>query len=71
MSEKEFLENLGKKISKLRNTKGFSQERFAAELDIDQSYLSEIETGKANPSILYIKKMAGALGLELWELLKF
>lgn len=42
---------IGSKIRKVRLAKGLSQEELAFETDIDRSYISEIETGKANFSI--------------------
>jgi len=42
---------IGSKIRKIRLKEGLSQEQLAFETDIDRSYISEIETGKANFSI--------------------
>lgn len=71
MEDKEYTKKLGREIASRRVRIGLSQENLAGESGINQGYLSEIETGKANPSILYLKKLSEILGVELWELLKF
>lgn len=42
---------IGEKIRKIRVKQGLSQEELAHIADIDRSYISEIETGKANMSM--------------------
>ena len=71
MDEKEFLKKFGREVASRRVKLDLSQEELAANVNSNQNYLSGIETGKANPSLLYMKKLAAALGIELWELLKF
>lgn len=71
MDNQEFLEKLGIKIRILRNRKNFSQEEFAEAVGLDRVYVSNIENGKANPSILYLKKMAEVLEIEICELFNF
>ena len=66
-----FLKKLGRKIKILREDKNIPQDQFANELDIDQSYLSKIENGKANPSIIYLKQIADALDVDIIELFNF
>lgn len=69
MNDNDFLKKFGNRVNNFRNKTGLSQEKLATELGIDQSYLSEIETGKANPSLLYVKKLAEAFGVEPFELI--
>lgn len=71
MDEKEFLKQFGREIAARRVKLGLSQEELAEKVSSNQNYLSGIETGKANPSLLYIKKLASALDIELCDLLKF
>lgn len=68
---KGFLTKLGHKIRILRDDKDLSQEVFAEICDIERSYLSNVEKGKANPSILYLKKIAKNLDIEIIDLLTF
>jgi len=59
------------KIIKLRKEKGLSQEELAFEAKIDRSYMSRIERGLVSTSIIKISKIAKALNVEPFELLKF
>ncbi len=71
MEEKEYLKKFGREVASRRVKLDLSQGSLACESGVNQSYLSEVERGKANPSLLYMKKLSAALGIELWELLKF
>ena len=71
MENEEFLKKLGQKIRVLRKNRRISQEKLAAELKCDQGYLSRIETGKANPSAVYLKQIAESLNLDIRELFNF
>lgn len=71
MENKEFLFKIGQKIKILRTYKGYSQEFLAEKSNTDRGHISNIESGKANPSIVYLKQIAEALECELTELLKF
>lgn len=70
MNDKEFLKKLGLKIKVARTLKGLSQEDLMGALGIDKSYLSKLERGLANPSILYLRQIAGYLGIQLSELME-
>lgn len=63
-------ENFGKKIRKLRNQLGISQEKFALIIGMDRTYYSSVEKGKRNISIINIKKIADGFNLSLSELFK-
>ena len=71
MQDEEFLFKMGQKIRILRDQKGFSQDFLAEKADGDRGYISNIETGKSNPSIIYLKQIADALECDVTELLKF
>ena len=71
MDNEEFLQKLGQKIRILRKNRRLSQEKLAIELECDQGYLSRIETGKANPSAVYLKQIADSLNLDIIELFNF
>lgn len=62
------LELLGRKIRKLRQEKGLSQEEFAHIADIDRSYIGQIERGERNIAFSNILKVAKALGVKLSDL---
>ncbi|MBQ8168128.1 helix-turn-helix transcriptional regulator [bacterium] len=69
MDDKVFLKNLGLKIKVARTIKGLSQEDLMGALGIDKSYLSKLERGLANPSILYLRQIANYLDISLSELI--
>ena len=71
MENKLFLNKLGNKIRILRNNKKLSQEKLAERTKIDRNFISLIENGKANPSIIYLKQIADALEVDIKELFNF
>ncbi len=61
---------LGSRIRILRRKRGWTQVEMADALGIDRSYLSEIETGKKDPSLTILKTIADGFELTLSELLR-
>jgi transcriptional regulator with XRE-family HTH domain len=61
---------LGNRIRALRKKHARTQVELAEMLGIDRSYLSEIETGKKDPSLRVLKTIADGFGLTLSQLLK-
>jgi len=57
-------------IRQLRKAQGYSQEALASEASIDRTFLSQMETGRKQPSLLTIFRLASALKLDVSELLK-
>lgn len=47
----EFLKAFGQNLRRIREEKGFGLREFATHADMEFSYLSKIELGKANPTI--------------------
>ena len=62
---------LGKRIKTLRNELGFSQEELADRAGIDRTYITSVECGKRNISIVNIEKIATALRVTLSKLFDF
>lgn len=52
---------IGRYIKKMRKQRGYTQEKLANELFISQSYLRQIEHGKANPTINMVEKITSFL----------
>ncbi len=69
-NKNDVLWQLGRRIAFLRKEKGLSQVDLAADADMAKSYLSELELGKRNPSVLVLSRVAAALGTTLEELFK-
>lgn len=66
MSNKdEKLVYLGKKITKLRKTKGFSQVKFAILLGISREHLSKIERGATSPSVKLLFEISKQTGCDI------
>ena len=61
---------LGSTIRELRSECDFSQEVFAERCGFYRTYLSRIETGRANPTLSALEVMASALNLSLLELME-
>ena len=61
----------GQKIKDLRLARGWSQEKLAQKADLDRTYITGIETGKRNVSIVVIEKLGIALNEKIIELLNF
>ncbi len=61
---------LGENIRAARKAKGWSQQVLAEKLDSTASYVTRIETGKINPSISVMEKIADFLECSLDQLVK-
>jgi transcriptional regulator with XRE-family HTH domain len=67
--EDQILISFGIHFKSLRVLKGLSQEQLALKADLDRTYISGIERGKRNVSLINIVKLASALGLSPKQLL--
>jgi transcriptional regulator with XRE-family HTH domain len=61
---------IGANIRRLRKAKGLSQEELAFRAEIDRSYLSEIENGHKNLSVVMLDQIAEALGADVQAMFK-
>jgi putative transcriptional regulator len=66
-----FLKNLGKRISLLREKNGLNQSELALECEKDRQSINRLEKGNINPSIFYLYQISKALKVSLPELLDF
>lgn len=62
---------VGKRVRELRNKLGISQEELADIAGLDRTYITSIECGKRNISIVNIERVARALGVTLREFFDF
>jgi len=53
----------GLRLSEIRKSRGWSQERLASESGLARSYVGGVERGQRNIALRNICKLAGALGL--------
>ena len=56
---------LGARIRYLRRKKGMSQEDLALEAEINKNYISDLERGKRNPSLIILLRICYALRITL------
>src|ERR1700730_18422261 len=59
---------VGRNFARLRLTKGFTQERFAEVSGVTQQYVSGLERGRRNPTVVTLYHLATALGVSPVEL---
>ena len=57
-------------LKRNRIEQGLSQEELSYRADIHQTYISDLERGKRNPSLEVLDKLAAGLKVESWKLLK-
>ncbi|HBN12038.1 MAG TPA: transcriptional regulator [Clostridiales bacterium] len=62
---------VGKRVKELRNKIGISQEELADNAQLDRTYITSVECGKRNISIVNIEKLANALNVTLAEFFTF
>ncbi len=59
---------IGLRIKELRKKEGISQQELSFGSGLDRTYITQVENGKRNISIVNIEKMANALNLSIKEL---
>ena len=62
------LVEFGVKLRKIRLEKSISQEAMALDIGFDRTYISLLERGKRNPSLIAINRLAEYLQIEVREL---
>lgn len=62
------LQRVGARIKAARRSKGLSQEKVALAAGLDRSYVSGLERGEFNVSVLKLAVVAKAVGLKLGAL---
>jgi transcriptional regulator with XRE-family HTH domain len=60
---------VGQNFSRLRREKGLTQEQIEERSGFSQQYLSGLERGQRNPTVITIYELAQALGVDYLELL--
>lgn len=63
--------NLGKNIKKYRQLAGFTQDELAEKINVHQTYIGKIETGKSSPSVKLLFKLSRALKVKLSDIFDF
>lgn len=60
----------GKTVRMYRSRAGYSQEELADRAEIHRTYIGGIERGERNPTLLMIRRLAKALGVNPSQLLE-
>ncbi|WP_109831871.1 helix-turn-helix domain-containing protein [Reichenbachiella versicolor] len=71
LRHKDFLIAFGKRIEKLRNSKGWSQYELSYKTNIERSSLIKIEKGTINTGVAVLPELAKAFDISIPELLSF
>jgi transcriptional regulator with XRE-family HTH domain len=66
----EILASFGKRLQKLRTDRELSQEKLAEIAGFDRTYISLLERGIRNPSLINILRLAKALNISPEKLIK-
>jgi len=61
---------VGRNFKRLRRQKGLTQEQFAERSGFSQQYVSDLERGLRNPTVVTLYELAQALGVSHVELVK-
>jgi len=61
--------NVAERIKQLRESQNMTKTRLAQLSGVSQSYISDIEAGKRNPTLEVISRICDALGVTVVELL--
>lgn len=61
---------VGRNVRRIRQRKGLTQERFAEISGFSQQYISSLEQGRRNPTVVTLYELATALGVNHMELVR-
>ena len=64
------LKKFGERVQSLRNQAGISQEELAELAEMHRTYISGIERGERNVSLINIMRLASALGVSISKLME-
>jgi transcriptional regulator with XRE-family HTH domain len=65
------VQQFAKNMKSIREAKDMSQGDIYRATKIERAYISNLEAGKQNPTLETIEKIAGALKVEVSELIKY
>jgi transcriptional regulator with XRE-family HTH domain len=61
---------VGRNVKRIRQDRGLTQEELAERSGFSQQYISGLEQGRRNPTIVSIYELANALGVSHIELVR-
>jgi len=69
VTDDEFLQTFGERVRAERARRGLSRKALADASEISERYITQLESGKGNVSILLLRHIAAALGMSLSRLI--
>ncbi len=63
-------ERMAARIKVLRDRRGLTQEQLAEKAGVSRTYLARLETGRQDPTLSTLEKLAKALGVRVGRLLE-
>ncbi len=61
---------VGRNVARLRREKGLTQEEIETRSGFSQQYLSSLERGRRNPTVITLYELAQALEVDYMELIR-
>ena len=61
---------VGRNVRRIRQKRGLTQEKFAEISGFSQQYLSSLENGRRNPTVVTLYELATALGVRHMDLVR-
>ncbi|MDB6090683.1 MAG: anaerobic benzoate catabolism transcriptional regulator [Gammaproteobacteria bacterium] len=68
-SDPEFLASLGRRVRAAREQRGMARKMLSRTASVSERYLAALEAGEGNASVILLRRVAGALGMRLTDLL--
>ncbi len=59
---------LGAAVRQLRQEQGLTQDQLAEAAELHMTYISDLERGARSPGLVIQQRLAGALGVKVWQL---
>jgi len=61
---------VGRNVQRIRHRKGLTQEELSEKAGFTQQYISDLENGRRNPTVVTLYELAMALGVSHMDLLR-
>src|SRR5690242_9384207 len=63
-----YLDRLGERVRRLRSQRGMTRKALAQHAEVSERYLAQLESGEGNCSIVLLRRIAHAMGVQLPQL---
>jgi transcriptional regulator with XRE-family HTH domain len=61
---------VGRNVQRIRQRRGLTQEKLSEKAGFTQQYISDLENGRRNPTVVTLYEIAMALGVSHMDLLR-